>query len=271
MTSLHTEFPRLHTCDCPDFTFKREGIDPEGCKHIKALVACGLIEPKLGEVPAAETILGTPSHREKVTTDQAAVTATIEEQAQSVVPANGQPTTFLEIVEHEALGYRAWGTTAGSFLADQLGASPSSYVGPAPELRKTTTTGWKSTTGNSAIGTTSRATRTVSRLAVARRAPAGTVSIDGQGNPRRPRNIALAKETPRRTPPRVGSVPGAMLTSSLSMECPGLPESRIPGTCSRSREHGTQITCTASLAIHFVEPWWRSARSLSQSLQRPPG
>ena len=33
------------------------------------------------------------------------------------------------------------------------------------------------------------------------------------------------KETPHRTPPRVGSVPGAMLTSSWSMECPGLPES----------------------------------------------
>jgi hypothetical protein len=123
-----TEYDIAHTvhgitCDCPDFTFKREGIDPEGCKHIKALVACGLIEPKLREVPAAEadTILGTPNHWEKETTDQAVATATIKEQTQSVVPANGQPTTFLEIVEHEALGYRAWGTTAGGFLADQLG------------------------------------------------------------------------------------------------------------------------------------------------------
>ena len=33
------------TCDCPDFTFNRDGIDPEGCKHVKALVACGLIDP----------------------------------------------------------------------------------------------------------------------------------------------------------------------------------------------------------------------------------
>jgi len=30
-------------CDCPDFTFHRDGIDPEGCKHVKALAACGLM------------------------------------------------------------------------------------------------------------------------------------------------------------------------------------------------------------------------------------
>ena len=41
--------------------------------------------------------------------------------ATEVVPANGQPTTLLEIVEHEAMGYKAWGTPAGRFLADQLG------------------------------------------------------------------------------------------------------------------------------------------------------
>jgi hypothetical protein len=32
-------------CDCPDFIFRRDGLDPAGCKHIKALVAQGLIEP----------------------------------------------------------------------------------------------------------------------------------------------------------------------------------------------------------------------------------
>jgi hypothetical protein len=32
-------------CDCPDFIFRREGIDPSGCKHVKALVAAGLLEP----------------------------------------------------------------------------------------------------------------------------------------------------------------------------------------------------------------------------------
>lgn len=31
------------TCDCPDFIFRRSGIDPSGCKHVKALVAQGLI------------------------------------------------------------------------------------------------------------------------------------------------------------------------------------------------------------------------------------
>ena len=31
-------------CDCPDFIFRRDGLDPAGCKHVKALVAEGLIE-----------------------------------------------------------------------------------------------------------------------------------------------------------------------------------------------------------------------------------
>jgi hypothetical protein len=31
-------------CDCADFTFHRDGIDPDGCKHIKAMIAVGLIE-----------------------------------------------------------------------------------------------------------------------------------------------------------------------------------------------------------------------------------
>lgn len=30
-------------CDCPDFTFSRDGIDPDGCKHVKALCAVGLL------------------------------------------------------------------------------------------------------------------------------------------------------------------------------------------------------------------------------------
>src|SRR5271157_92865 len=38
-------------------------------------------------------------------------------------------------------------------------------------------------------------------------------------------------ETPRRTPPQVGSVT-------------------------------RQVSCADALAIHFAEPWWRSARSL---------
>ena len=31
-------------CDCPDFIFRRDGLDPEGCKHVKALVDAGLID-----------------------------------------------------------------------------------------------------------------------------------------------------------------------------------------------------------------------------------
>ncbi len=30
-------------CDCPDFIFRRDGIDPLGCKHVRSLVAEGLI------------------------------------------------------------------------------------------------------------------------------------------------------------------------------------------------------------------------------------
>ncbi|WP_435016550.1 hypothetical protein TA3x_004119 [Tundrisphaera sp. TA3] len=32
------------TCDCPDFIFRRDGLDPDGCKHIRALVDSGLID-----------------------------------------------------------------------------------------------------------------------------------------------------------------------------------------------------------------------------------
>ena len=30
--------------DCPDFLYRRDGIDPAGCKHVRALVSCGLID-----------------------------------------------------------------------------------------------------------------------------------------------------------------------------------------------------------------------------------
>ena len=32
-------------CDCPDATWRREGLDPAGCKHVRALRALGLINP----------------------------------------------------------------------------------------------------------------------------------------------------------------------------------------------------------------------------------
>jgi hypothetical protein len=37
-------------CDCPDWVFNRDGIDPDGCKHIKAMVAVGLLPPGKGGV-----------------------------------------------------------------------------------------------------------------------------------------------------------------------------------------------------------------------------
>ncbi len=35
--------PHGPTCDCPDQTWHREGIDPAGCKHIKAMIAVELL------------------------------------------------------------------------------------------------------------------------------------------------------------------------------------------------------------------------------------
>lgn len=33
-------------CDCPDFVYRRDGLDPAGCKHVQALVAQGLIDAR---------------------------------------------------------------------------------------------------------------------------------------------------------------------------------------------------------------------------------
>lgn len=35
-------------------------------------------------------------------------------------PSDGQPRTLAEIVDHEAMAYRAWGTPTGEFLARQM-------------------------------------------------------------------------------------------------------------------------------------------------------
>jgi hypothetical protein len=32
------------TCDCPDFVFRRDGLDPRGCLHIRAMRAVGLLD-----------------------------------------------------------------------------------------------------------------------------------------------------------------------------------------------------------------------------------
>jgi hypothetical protein len=31
------------TCDCPDYVFRRDGLDPRGCLHIRAMRAVGLL------------------------------------------------------------------------------------------------------------------------------------------------------------------------------------------------------------------------------------
>ncbi len=38
--------PHGACCDCADFEFNRAGIDPAGCKHIKSLIATGLMPTK---------------------------------------------------------------------------------------------------------------------------------------------------------------------------------------------------------------------------------
>ncbi len=40
--------------------------------------------------------------------------------AAAAVPVNGQPMTLAEVVDHEAMAYRAWGTPAGDFLGRQM-------------------------------------------------------------------------------------------------------------------------------------------------------
>ena len=37
-------------CDCPDFIFRRDGLDPTGCKHVKALLWEGLIDGSGGSL-----------------------------------------------------------------------------------------------------------------------------------------------------------------------------------------------------------------------------
>ena len=43
--AVHHVIEQIHgtECSCGDFVFRRDGIDPRGCKHIKALKAVGLL------------------------------------------------------------------------------------------------------------------------------------------------------------------------------------------------------------------------------------
>lgn len=33
-------------CDCADYVFHRDGIDPSGCKHVRALTAVGMLSAR---------------------------------------------------------------------------------------------------------------------------------------------------------------------------------------------------------------------------------
>lgn len=71
-------------CDCPDFIFNRDGIDPAGCKHIKATLACGLFGTSRPDSSPAEPTEG----------------LSLAEQA-----------------DRQADAYRAWGTETGNLFA----------------------------------------------------------------------------------------------------------------------------------------------------------
>ena len=68
--------------------------------------------------------------------------------ALNMVPTYGQPVTLLEVVEHEALGYGAWGNEMGEFLASQMERLAQLIAGRPPAIRPISRTGWKSTIGN---------------------------------------------------------------------------------------------------------------------------
>ena len=42
-------------CDCADYIFRRDGLDPAGCKHIRALVGSGLIEDRPASSPLSQS------------------------------------------------------------------------------------------------------------------------------------------------------------------------------------------------------------------------
>ena len=114
-------------CDCPDFTFSREGIDPAGCKHILRLDrnwATG--RERGGEMNS------TPDRQEAAidrqddrlisawTSIDTIVETDSRDHSIETVPVNGQPVNLAEAIDHEAMSYRSQGTPIGIFLAEQM-------------------------------------------------------------------------------------------------------------------------------------------------------
>jgi hypothetical protein len=58
-----------HQCDCPDFEVRRNGIDAEGCKHIRAAVVAGLLDGA-PIIPATHAVEPTPSPVEPKVSDR---------------------------------------------------------------------------------------------------------------------------------------------------------------------------------------------------------
>ena len=54
-------------CDCPDFIFRRDGLDPGGCKHVQALVAVGMLAAHPAGPVARGGALAYPARRAEVT------------------------------------------------------------------------------------------------------------------------------------------------------------------------------------------------------------
>ncbi len=51
-TTYHVALPHdgHPICDCPDYVFHRDGIDADGCKHIRALTVVGMLATRKGGV-----------------------------------------------------------------------------------------------------------------------------------------------------------------------------------------------------------------------------
>ena len=63
--------------------------------------------------------------------------------------ANGRPRTLAEVVDHEALAYRAWGTPTGDFLAAQMERVAQLIRWTGATTPRTTKTAWRSGIGRS--------------------------------------------------------------------------------------------------------------------------
>ena len=79
-------------CSCPDASRRPDAVNSP-CKHVKALIATGVINPSVPSAPAIPSIV--PS-------------------------ANGKPESLLAYIESQASAYRAMDTPESAFLADQL-------------------------------------------------------------------------------------------------------------------------------------------------------